>query len=162
MNELQETLEQLRADYYTETILSGNLEAERNEALQCIAQLKAQLNGMEHSNRNWRRRALAAEERQAQLDRELNEVRALRALDRIETTHPTTVKIIPRRSCKTCRFYLLPSGEPWCTLDSVSCAPPKWQHWEAKVETTTGVGTVVSIRKRPDLVIADEWEARDG
>lgn len=63
-DELQATLDELRASYCMEITRSSNLEAEWDEALRRVVQLEAQLNGMKHNSNNWRHRALAAEERQ--------------------------------------------------------------------------------------------------
>ena len=73
-DELQETLEQLRAAYYTETVLSGNLQAERDEGRQWAIRMKQERDRcLEQRNSAWKRiLAIALERDKLSMLRETN------------------------------------------------------------------------------------------
>ena len=148
-DELQETLEQLRADYYIETVLSGNLEAERDEARQWAICMKQERDRyLEQRNSAWKRTLIIASER-----------------DKLsmlwETKHRVEIDTIKQCRCETCQKFH--SGTYTCSeWAPLRCVVNDYSEWEEKIETVTGTGRVISVAKRPDLVIEDEWEAKDG
>jgi len=178
-DELQEILEQLRADCYVETVLSGNLEAERDEGRQWAIRMKQERDKyLEQRNSAWKRTLTIASERdklsmagwkladeKKALQAELDECIAAydlsrEQLHRFKTKHKAKIDTIKQCRCETCQKFH--SGTYTCLeWAPLRCVVNDYSDWEEKIETVTGTGIVVSVAKRPDLVSEDEWEAKD-
>jgi len=251
-DELQETLEQLRAAYYTETVLSGNLRAERDEGRQWakawkraakqwyslarellglsmahshiadefLAELneaRERLNELEAERDKWREdcqnQIQAGTNRLDELwrlqnrcrddvgrccrDDELDEYKPERWsstwkraakkyyekwmvqdtladighaaqlvwMERTKKARAEAVQVakecrelqaridtIKQCRCETCQKFH--SGTYTCSeWAPLRCVVNDYSEWEEKIETVTGTGRVVSVGKRPDLVI---------